>query len=631
LFDLDTDTEVHRLQGHTDKVYDLAFSPDGREAISGGGDHQVIYWDLESGTEMYRLDGHKGWVRAVSISPDGLSAVTGGFAGDSIVSNAESGELILWDLESGELILRFGEQSGGQPYGVVDAVFTPDGQSVLASYGIWTDVPVDFTQILWDIESGEPVYESNVFIHDNYSLAITPDGSQVISGGSDNNVHFWDLDTGQEIGTLTGHGGLVSSVTVSQDGRRAFTGDWNGGIVLWDLASNIQLMNVKIHNIAVPWNTDDFPPVNTVFMVDGRTGLSSAGDGTLVIWDLVNAGQIRRYDGHTTEVLAVAFTPDGKYILTGAGRLVISGGPGDDNTMQMWELETGRLVRTFEGHTDSIMAIAVSPDGRRAMTGGGLDGTVKYWNLDSGELIRSMDAHSSGVFSLAFSPDGKQALSGPMGLEEVILWDLTTGEIVHRIPYLNQNSTELIFYPDGQSAYSGYDELMLLDLESGEISRQYKTGNCCTGFAMHPDWKSIFTVFGGDRITQWDLETDQLIREFGDHDGSRSRLEISPDGNLLLSSDSTGQLYLWDPNTGNEIRRFRTDTSIYLFDIDISPDGRSAITPAEGGSAILWDLTLPIELNEVLEWISKNRYVRDLTCEERARYSIEPLCETENQ
>jgi len=296
----------------------------------------------------------------------------------------------------------------------------------------------------------------------------------------------------------------------------------------------------------------------------------------------------------------------------------------------MGEIEEGRLVRVFEGHTDSIMVIAVSPDGHKALTGGGLDGTIKLWDLNTGELIRSIDAHPTGVFALAFSPDGQQALSGPIGAGNVILWDLETGESIHRFPNLGENSTELIIHPDGSSAYSAYFELMTLDLESGEISHQYQTGNCCTGFAIHPDWKSIFTVNGGDRITQWDLEADELIREFGDHDGSRSRLEISPDGNLLLSSDSTGQLYLWDPKTGNEIRRFRTDTSVYLFDIDISPDGRTAITPADSGSAILWDLTLPTKFNEVLDWVSINRYVRELTCDERARYSIEPLCEPES-
>jgi WD40 repeat protein len=632
LFDLDTNTEIHRLSGHGDKVYDLDFSPDGRTAISGGGDHQVIYWDLETGTAIHRLDGHMGWVRAVEISPDGRSAVTGGFAGDSIVSNAEPGELMLWDLASGELILGFGEQTGGQPYGVVDAAFTPDGRSVLASYGIWTDVPVDFTQILWDTESGEPVYVSDGFDHDNYSVAITTGGGKSISGGSDNNVHIWDLRTGEKLKSLAGHGSLVSNVVISPDDRRVFTSDWNGGTILWDLVTGEILLNTSVHNVNVTWNTYDEPPVITAITPDGRRGISSAGDGSLVIWDLVNAGQIQRLDGHGSEVTAVAFTPDGKHVLTVAGRLTMVGDPGDDNTMKVWEVETGRLVRVFEGHTDTILVVAVSPDGNQALTGGGFDGIIKLWDLNTGELIRSLDAHPTGVFSLAFSPNGQQALSGPMGAGVVILWDLATGEIIHRLPETGSNSVQTVFVPGTNKAFIAYEWISELDIVTGDIYRDYKDEklNYTTGFAIHPDWKSLFNVSGGGPITHWDLESDRLIREFGDHNGSRSRIEISPDGDLLFTSDSTGQLYLWDPTTGNEIRRFRTDTSIYLFDIDISPDGRTAITPAGSGSAILWDLTLPMELDAVLDWVSTHRYVRDLTCEERVRYSIEPICESNN-
>jgi WD40 repeat protein len=232
------------------------------------------------------------------------------------------------------------------------------------------------------------------------------------------------------------------------------------------------------------------------------------------------------------------------------------------------------------------------------------------------------------VFAVAFSPDGQSALSGPVGTEDsIILWDLESGEFIHRFPPTGENNTSLMFNPDRRTAYAdGPGGLMLLDLETGEYIHTFPTGNCCTGLAIHPVGKSAFVVLGGAQISQWDLETDELIRDFGNHDGFRTRLEITQDGRYLLSSDSTGILYLWDLETGKEIRRLQSDVSPWLIDIDVSLDGRYAISPGANGTAILWDLTLPIAQDGVRKWITANRYVREPTCEEREVFSIGPLC-----
>jgi len=106
------------------------------------------------------------------------------------------------------------------------------------------------------------------------------------------------------------------------------------------------------------------------------------------------------------------------------------------------------------------------------------------------------------------------------------------------------------------------------------------------------------------------------------------RVEVSSDGRLLMISAATGAegiISLWDLETGQEIRRF-SDDSICCVDIDMSTDGSMAITPAGGGTAILWDLSLPVEIEDVRDWIDSNRYVRELSCAERDHYRIEPFC-----
>jgi WD40 repeat protein len=101
---------------------------------------------------------------------------------------------------------------------------------------------------------------------------------------------------------------------------------------------------------------------------------------------------------------------------------------------------------------------------------------------------------------------------------------------------------------------------------------------------------------------------------------------LSPDEKYLFSSEMYGTLHLWDVETGDEI--WRISNGLLSVNIAMSPDGNTAVTlaPQDPFSAVLWNLDLPIELEEVLDWIANNRYVRELTCEERAKYSVEPLC-----
>ncbi len=128
------------LEGHSDIVRTLAFSPDGRTALSGGSDHAVILWDLEAGSEIRRFEGHDGWVRTVAFSPDGDAAVSGGFVGDAVSSVVNPGQLILWDLASGKEIRRF----SGDGLCCFDIDMSPDGNMAITPGG-------GGTAILWDL------------------------------------------------------------------------------------------------------------------------------------------------------------------------------------------------------------------------------------------------------------------------------------------------------------------------------------------------------------------------------------------------------------------------------------------------------------------------------------------------
>jgi WD40 repeat protein len=161
---------------------------------------------------------------------------------------------------------------------------------------------------------------------------------------------------------------------------------------------------------------------------------------------------------------------------------------------------------------------------------------------------------------------------------------------------------------------------------TGEILRKYDFD--LFDFALHPDGETV--IYAGvepPQVIRLDLETEQIIQGYGPHPGFRGQVELSADGKLLLTSLFDGTLRLWDVESGDELLRFNSNC-INLY-IDMSPDGQYAVTCGPNNVAILWDLSLPLEVDEVLEWISANRYSRELTCEERARYGVSPLCEEE--
>jgi WD40 repeat protein len=637
LWDVETQAIIHSLEGHEGHVRAIAFSPDGRAALSGGSDHSVVLWDLQTGQETRRFKGHDGWVRTVAFSPDGKTAVSGGFSGDSVSSVADPGQLILWDLATGQEIRRF----EGHSSGVVAATFAPDGQAILASSGFFTNVDNEKNLILWDVATGAKIWD---FAHtgsiDNYALAVSPDGSRALTGTAGNEVILWDLSSGQQLQSFEGHSTLVTSIAYTPDGRRALSGDANGLVILWDPAGGQQLMRTGVQVPQVGgWHATDDPVLNLVASPDGRAALSSAGDGTLVLWDLVDAGETRRLSGHLTpNTIGVAFTPDGKRVLTSEW-----GDPaydlGDSNSMRLWDVESGLQLRSFDGHAAAILMIAVSTDGQQAMTASA-DGTMQLWDLETGEEVRQIAAHSGGVYAVALSPDGRTALSGAyvgdMADSGITLWDLESGQAIQRLLTDVGTITSLAFGADGQTAYvpdlseQSLHGFAQYDLRTGQVIRRYPTVRCCTDFAIHPDGDSVFLATNdGGPVVEWDLENDREIRTFGQHPGIRTRVEVSPDGRRLLISTMSfegGTLSLWDLESGQEIRRFEAD-GFCCFDIDMSPDGTMAISPGGGGTAILWDLTLPVEAEDVRDWIDQNRYVRDLSCEERELYRIEPLCE----
>jgi len=194
------------------------------------------------------------------------------------------------------------------------------------------------------------------------------------------------------------------------------------------------------------------------FSQSGRV-LSGGKDKTLKLWDIETGLLLKTFEGHTDEVLSVALSPDGRLALSGS----------KDKTLKLWDAETGELLKTVEGHADEVTSVALSADGKQVLSGS-KDKTVKLWDAGSGRLLKSFEGHSEGVLSVAFSSGGK-ALSGSQD-RTLKLWDLEGGTLIRTFEGHASGVTAAAVSPDGRQALSGSKDktLKVWDVESGQLS-----------------------------------------------------------------------------------------------------------------------------------------------------------------
>ncbi|MCX5829658.1 MAG: caspase family protein [Deltaproteobacteria bacterium] len=607
--------EIFVQMGHSSSTVPcIAFSPDGRYALSGGYDQTVKLWDVSTGREVRTFLGHLNGVKSVAFSPDRRYALSADW----------NGIVKLWEISTGKEIRTF----KGDMYGN-SVSFSADGQHVL--YASISTIQ------RWELSTGRKLQTPEIHLQGSTvtPVAFSSDGQYALAGDN-KNIKLWEISTGRVVQTLQGHSDHVYSVALSSDSKYALSGSADHTVKLWNVSTGKEI------------KTFQYPqtPVAVAFSPDGRYALSGSCDGILssyfTLWEMATGKEIKTYHFQDT-VSSVVFNPDGRYILscgyhialsevsTGKeirrfhgylgllsalafsadGRYALSH---QNKTFRLWDVAIGKEIRTIQ-YPKYTPAVAFSPDGKYALSGSD-DKTLKLWDMTAGKELRTFNGHMGMIRSVAFSPDGEYALSGSND-GTFKCWEVSTGRVIWTfqthldLAYLAAWISPAAFSPDGRYALFefgfdggglGFDAggIKLVEVSTGRELRTFGGPQRVSSVAFSPDSRYAVTGgYGGD-ITLWEVSTGRQLNTFKGIKNYINSIAFSPDGQFVLAGSWDNTVRLFDISTGKEVRSFLNPASVKS--VAFSPDGRYVLSGSGNGVIKRWDVATGNEICTIAEF-----------------------------
>lgn len=507
----------------------------------------------------------------------------------------------------------------GHEHSVTSAVFSRDGKRIFTGSG-------DHTLRVWDVTDGVPIALMQGHTDWVNCVAVSPDGRLIASCSGahpwyeDFAVRIWDAERFSPVRTLIGHSGPVHSVAFSPDGRAIATG--SGGIHfqdytvrVWDVESGAQVLCLYGHEDEVSC---------VAYSPDGRKLATASQDYTIRIWDIATGQQLHCLRGHTDYVNCVAFSPDGNRIVSG------SGGAGGmrvleprDYTARVWDVVTGRELRSIHGHESIVRCVAYSPDGTRIAGGGGYgEMPIRIWDSETGKLTCCLTGHERGVNSLSYSPDGRR-IAGAASDNTVRIWDVADSAEPLKPCGHASDVFALAFSCDGELIASGSGWLTGAD-NSIRVWRS-RTGceeACLEGhehgilsIVFSSDGRRIASSSFDETVRVWDLERRRelaCIRKAGRKPFKERKPRLTCHGWAYEVEPVHGVSFfgehglvadgiMFDAETGRVLREYGVEKNDGVADPEKGPRAQSPAFEAEshGKEVVIKDST---EGNRTVAW-----------------------------
>jgi WD40 repeat protein len=461
------------FEGHSAAITSMAASPDGKVLATASLDKTLRLWDLATGD--CQVQGFALPVFGVAYSHDGRRlAVALGSA-----SELEPGEVRLIDSRSGqELIVWRGPgprtldvKAEAESRGIKVVVASRSLTKMATSVAFAADDTglavggLDRNLTLLDVRDGHEIHASP-FGSEIRPIAFSPDGKQIAVGLASGSVVLWNVAGRRIVADLFAQHGPVTSVAFSPDGKHLVASGRDGKVALFDSCYD-DPTPVGVNN---PSSDTSVPGLALALSPDGKTFASAGDDGIVRISEVATGKVIRELYDPTSVIQApnpsdrmietrrpprgptlraVAYTPDGK-TLAAAGDSVDNDRP---SIIRLWDVDAGVVRNRLEGHTGTVFALAISPDGSRLISGGH-DSTIRIWSLPEGLMTRKLEGHAKAVRSLTFAPNGETFASASLD-GKVKVWKASDGKVVETLPGNEAGMNSLSYSPDGKSLVAG--------------------------------------------------------------------------------------------------------------------------------------------------------------------------------
>ncbi|KAJ1300444.1 hypothetical protein OPQ81_005262 [Rhizoctonia solani] len=553
-----------QLDGHTDKINCLGFSPDCTRIATGSDDETVRLWDAENGKMLDCLS-VQDEVNSVVFSPDGTR-----------VAATSHNTLYVWDTQTGHMTLG---PLTHTDY-ITSVAFSADSSRIVG--GTYGD---SFKIHVWDAQSGNTIF-GPIQAHTGLIRCIgcSPDGKYIVSGSHDQTIRIWDAHNGNMIlGPLEAHTGTITSVAFSPDSSRIISACERGLVCTWDVYQH----NTTPHSINAPSHH-----ITCVkFASDGTYFVSGSEEGTICTWDARTGDmKVGPIEAHTDRILAVDILNDRVVSSSRDGRICVC------------DAVTGQVVLGPLQVSSWIGAVAYSPDGKLIATGS--KNGVDVWDAQNGSLVLDPRTDLDGlVLSVRFSPDGTRIVGGSNGEDvRIVVWDVSDGKNLFGSLDGHSGWVRSVSYsPNGVLIASGsYDGTIIVwNAYTGEMALPPLTAhsNWVLSVDFSPDSTRLVSSSVDVTIRIWDVQTGEIMFELlHGHEHWISSVEYSPDGTQILSLSYDMSVRIHDARSPDERARSGCEVGEWTINKDgwvVDDQSRLLVwVPGDLRRALWWPSTL---------------------------------------